>query len=83
VEAGFPVSDVVHDADAAVGLHQAVLPLDDVTVSFFPGPLDVASVRVVNTVLISVTRVVFLEKSENRTLSEAVTPNLSRKVQSC
>jgi hypothetical protein len=43
-------------------------------------------VRVVHTVLISVTRVVFLEKSENRTFIRgraAVTSNLSRKVQSC
>lgn len=60
VESSLPVSDVVDNADAAVGLNKAVLPFDHVTISLLPGSFDVTSMRVVDTVLIGVERVVFL-----------------------
>jgi hypothetical protein len=51
VESGLGVGLVVHGAQGTVGLHQAVQPLDDATLSVLPLLLQVAGVRVVHGVL--------------------------------
>ena len=56
IEAMHRICGVVHRADAAIWLHQAVLPLDYVSFSFLRLLLDVASVLVIHSVVKRVTR---------------------------
>ena len=56
VEAMNRIRGVVHRADAAIWLHQAVLPLDYVSFSLLRLLLDVASVLIIHSVVKRVTR---------------------------
>jgi hypothetical protein len=62
VESIVVISRVVHSADCAIGLHQAVRPLNHVTISGLPLALLVSCVRVVHSVVESVARICLEER---------------------
>ena len=56
VESVMRISGVVDDANSAVGFVQTVGSFDDVTIAYFLLALDVASVRIVYTIVVRVLR---------------------------